>query len=320
MKTPTIPQSVSDNITYFEELMSWCNRASTNDINTILWQAFHDQKSRGVWALAAFVNRFAEYANKHLDQENESLMASLQALLEEFQDDVERIFNHPEGWAFWDRRSESFVQCRKQVLCEKLAKAEQEGNRRRADEYKRRLEKTTQILAACEIAEETAVKIAKEQTALTGRRVIPSYIVTASEVFGTADIQPLLPIASTSEQLHTQQPTEAEMATPAVQALEVFPAAAVPQLKPFLIEQRLIDPNTGKAIPGHTQPWMWAAVALGLKRLLKGKPADYANWFRVEFGAKIGPRTMRAAFQKDGSTVSPLEPLYIAAKSFHIKP
>jgi len=127
--------------------------------------------------------------------------------------------------------------------------------------------------------------------------------------------------ALTAERLHTQQMAEAESTVSATTVPEVFPAAALPQLKAFLVQHRLIDSNTGKAIPGRTKPWMWAAVARGLgPRLLNGYPADYAKWFRGEFGATIGDRTMRGAFQEEGSTIPTHEPLYIAARSFHIKP
>lgn len=306
---PVLPGTIAGRLAYFDELLATCRRAKhPHDTAEILREAYEQNKSRGLYELADFMERLPLYVVKELPSELRSHVESnvLAKLRGEF-----RLFRlKPETWPVWAVSQRGEIIARQQDVTERLSLAESDARpeseqRAVASWHARHGEKAASDIADSQKRKRIADVAAHQKTLARLGKILAALDTAAAAgvaVVSASELAPPRPASSPApHSASLTLPHETPAPNPFAKLLLNYTLA---ELTALLGELGLLDKETGQASPAAS-PGAWVGVIYALleaeRPRLAGSKAAARRGFVKSFGAVVSESAVHTGLGKRGS-------------------
>jgi len=143
---PLLPSDIANSHAYLTSLLETCAQLPFKDVARTLRHAFEQERAKGFYTWAEFLDRLPNYIERHLSQKIQDQLNVQSGLMSSFRRAIRMAERRPENWPFWGPNDHTIVEDRRNALCKDTQEAPPEAQR--AEEHAAAIARLDLILAA----------------------------------------------------------------------------------------------------------------------------------------------------------------------------
>jgi uncharacterized protein (TIGR02391 family) len=147
--TPLLPDDIAESHARLTKLLQTCAQLPFYDVARTLRHAFEQERKKGYYAAAQFMDRLPTYIEHHLDPQVQKSLNASDGLLHSLRGALRLMSSRPENWAFWGVSDLPLLRLRRKNLAEIFDRLEDDSSSE-AVEDRQRLTRLDTIIKSVE--------------------------------------------------------------------------------------------------------------------------------------------------------------------------